>query len=117
MCIKRRDRLMNKLHNADTGFPRRFTESPALRSSEIDRNGEYRSREIVAGRTSASNGCVGFQVSKDFSDSIGWFDRSPVNKDGAVTPQRHLGRPDEAWRGATFCDVHVLPGFAPSNDV
>jgi hypothetical protein len=117
VSIKGSYRLVNKLHNANAGFPSRFAEGSALRPSEVDGNGEDRSREIMRRCTAARDRCVGFQMSEDFGDGIGRLDRSAIHEDGTVTPERHLRRSNEAWWGATFRDVHVLAGFASNYDV
>jgi hypothetical protein len=117
VSIKGSYRLVNKLHNANAGFPSRFAKGSALRPSEVDRNGEHRSREIMRRCTAARDGCVGFQVSEDFGDGIGRLDRSTIHEDGTITPERHFRRPNEAWWRATFGDVHVLASFASNYDV
>src|SRR5690606_25245162 len=62
-------------------------------------------------------GSVGFQMLENLGDSIGRFDGSAVNKNGSITPERHLGRTNKTWRGTTFRNIHVLSRFSTNNDV
>jgi hypothetical protein len=117
VSIKGSYRLVNKLHNANAGFSSRFAKGSALRPSEVDGNGEHRSREVMRRCAAARDGRVSFQVSEDLCDGVGRLDRSAIHEDRTITPERHFRRSNEAWWGATFGDVHVLAGFASNYDV